>query len=303
MKVYKFNKRDIRFAPWAALCVLGLIAAMVFALPSQVFAETLEFSQDCETAKVGEIHTIRVKVTDYAGSPFGIWFGRYNPGGPNSGTFVSPYPGPGVSALVPDANGEFEYTFESTGVGVDELVFINQMYIDVGIVNTTWTDDDQDPALLACAGPSPESPVDPKLVIGGWDKLKDKKWGGVTIAICGAGCTDSFNVYDVDRDSVRMEGISPYRAVYRDSRLCPGGKDAYVDLVLRFKRRHVLKALEESLGGELVDGEPVTLHVTATLKEEVPQAVDGTLKDETVLEGTWDTVIKKIKKRRRWRRY
>ena len=107
MKTDKYNKRDKKFASWAALCVLGLIVAMALAVPSVVFAETLEFSQDCETAMVGTQHTIRVKVTDYAGSPFGIWFGRYNPG-PTTG-FVP-------HTLVPDANGEFEYTYTSTGV-------------------------------------------------------------------------------------------------------------------------------------------------------------------------------------------
>jgi hypothetical protein len=53
MKAYKFNRRDRMFAPWAALCVLSLIAAMVFAAPSVVFAQTFELSQDCKTAMVG----------------------------------------------------------------------------------------------------------------------------------------------------------------------------------------------------------------------------------------------------------
>ena len=70
MKIYKFNRRDRRFAPWAALCVLSLVGAMVFALPSVVFAQTYtyELSQDCETAMVGTEHTITVEVTDENGA-------------------------------------------------------------------------------------------------------------------------------------------------------------------------------------------------------------------------------------------
>ena len=64
MKIYKFNRRDRRFAPWAALCVLSLVGAMVFALPSVVFAQTFELSQDCATAKVEDPHTITGTVTN-----------------------------------------------------------------------------------------------------------------------------------------------------------------------------------------------------------------------------------------------
>ena len=106
MKVYKCNKRDTRFPPWAALCVLSLLAAMVFAVPSPVFAQTYEFSQDCETALVGTQHTIRVKVTGSTDTSFGFWFGG---GGPNPGMMVAP-------VIVPDANGEFVYEYISEGV-------------------------------------------------------------------------------------------------------------------------------------------------------------------------------------------
>ncbi|MDH3559304.1 MAG: hypothetical protein OES18_25970, partial [Deltaproteobacteria bacterium] len=95
MKLEKFNKRDTRFTPWPALCVLSLIAAMVFAVPSLVFSQTYEFSQDCETALVGTQHTIRVKVTGSTDTSFGFWFGG---DGPNPGMMVAP-------VIVPDSNG------------------------------------------------------------------------------------------------------------------------------------------------------------------------------------------------------
>ena len=256
MKTYKFNRRDRRFAPWGALCVLGLIATMVFAVPSVVLAEDLEFSQDCETALVGTQHTIRVKVTDYAGSPFGIWFGRYNPG-PTTG-FVP-------HTLVPDANGEFEYTYTSTVVGTDELVFINLMYIDVGVVNTTWTDNEAD--LCSDA---------PGITVGGKVTLNAKKKGALRIAVC---AVDGSAVSNVDPDSVLLVGVKPWHWKYKDSSLCPDGKDGVKDLVLKFKNRDVVKALEESMG-ELADGDPVDLVLTG-------------MNDGKAFDVTWVATVKK----------
>ena len=260
MKLEKFNKRDTRFAPWTALCVLSLLVAMVFAVPSVVFAETLDFSQDCETALVGTKHTIRVKVTDYAGSPFGIWFGKYNPG-PSTG-FVPP-------TLVPDANGEFEYTYTSTGVGKDELVFINQMYIDVGVVYTTWTDNEAD----LCSQSKSAG-----LTVGSQVTLNAKKRGALRIAVCGV---DGLKADNVDPENVRLAGVEPWHWKQKDSHLCPDGKDGVVDLVLEFKNQEVVKAL----GPDLKDGDKVTL------------ALEGSLKDGTAFDVKWEATIKKEGKR------
>lgn len=256
MKVYKFNHRDRRFAPWTAICILSFFAAMVFTVPSVVFAETLEFSQDCETAMVGTQHTIRVKVTDYAGSPFGIWFGRYNPG-PTTG-FVA-------HTLVPDANGEFEYTYTSTGVGTDELVFINPMYIDVGVVNTTWTDNEAD----LCSD-------SPGVTVGGRVTLNAKKKGALRIAVC---AVDGSDISNVDPESVRLVGVKPWHWKQKDSRLCPDGKNGVEDLVLKFKNQEVVEALEESMG-ELVDGDPVELALTG-------------MNNGKAFDVKWDATIKK----------
>ena len=258
MKVFKFNRQNQRFAPWGALCVLSLLTAMVFAVPSVVFAETLEFSQDCETAMVGTQHTIRVKVTDYAGSPFGIWFGRYNPG-PTTG-FVS-------HTLVPDANGEFEYTYTSTVAGTDELVFINLMYMDVGVVNTTWTANEAD----LC---STSQQVD----VGGKVTLNPKKRGALKIAVCG---TKDFDVSNVKLDTVLLAGVAPWHSKQKDSRLCPDGKDGFKDLVLKFKNREVV----EALGPDLEDTDGVTLALT------------GELDNGTAFGGEWNAEIKEKGKR------
>ena len=263
MKVYKFNRRDRRFAPWTALCVLGLIAAMVFAVPSVVFAQTYDFSQDCEMALVGTPHTIRVKVTDSSDTSFGFWFGG---GGPNAGTIVAP-------TIVPDAvTGEFEYTYTSTGVGIDELGLINQWYLPLATVYTTWTDNEAD---LCSQSKSPG------VTVGGRITLNAKKKGALKIAVC---AVDGLEANTVDPETVQLAGVEPWRSKQKDSRLCPDGKDGVVDLVLKFKNRDVVKALEDSLG-ELADGQEVVLPLT------------GSLKDGTTFEGEWEAVIKKKGKR------
>jgi hypothetical protein len=262
MKVEKFNKRDTRFAPWAELCVLSLIAAMVFALPSLVFAQTYEFSQDCETALVGTKHTIRVKVTGSTDTSFGFWFGG---GGPNPGMTVAP-------VIVPDANGEFEYTYTSEGVGTDELGLINQWYLPLATVYTTWTANEAD----LCSSSQ-------NVQVGGKVTLNPKKKGALKIAVC---ATDGLDVSNVKLETVRLAGVAPWHWKQKDSRLCPDGKDGVVDLVLKFKNREVVKALEKDLGKELVDGDD-----DATL------ALTGELTDGTPIEGTWKAEIKKKGKR------
>ena len=268
MKVDKFNKRDTRFAPWAALCVLSLIAAMVFAVPSLVFSQTYEFSQDCETALVGTEHTITVKVIGDNG-PFGFWFGG---GGPNPGKIVPPYPG-----LVPDANGEFVYKYTSTGVGTDELGLINQGYLPLATVYTTWTDDEAD----LCSQSKSTG-----VTVGSQFTLNAKKKGALRIAVC---ATDGLTANSVDPENVQLVGVAPFRSKQKDSRLCPDGKDGVLDLVLKFKNRDVIKALEEVRGEELEDGDPVDLALT------------GSLNDGTTFEHVWQATIKK-KGKRHWKK-
>ena len=258
MKLEKFNKRDTRFAPWTALCVLSLIAAMVFAVPSLVFSQTYEFSQDCETALVGTQHTIRVKVTDSTDTSFGFWFGG---DGPNPGMMVAP-------VIVPDTNGEFEYTYTSTGVGTDALGLINQWYLPLATVYTTWTDNEAD---LCSESKSPG------VTVGGRFTLNPKKWGALTIAVCG---TDELDVSNVDPKTVQLAGVPAWHWKQKDSHLCPDGKDGVVDLVLKFKNREVVEALEDSRG-ELAD------------VQEVELALTGNLHDGTSFGGEWVADIKK----------
>lgn len=277
MKLDKFNKRDTRFAPWTALCVLSLLAAMVFTVPSLVFAQTAEFSQDCETALVGTEHTIRVKVTGfpppmYPGDrfeAFGFWI---RGDGPNAGT--SP-----AKLFKPDENGEFEFIYTSTGVGTDQLELVDGWFMDAKdendqqfIAYTTWTDNKAD----LCSSSQ-------KVLVGGRLTLNAKKHGALKIAVCGA---EDLDVSNVDPKTVQLAGVAPWHWKQKDSRLCPDGKDGFKDLVLKFKNREVVKALEKDLGKEVVSGD-----------DGVTLALTGELNDGTAFGGEWVAEFKKKGKR------
>ena len=271
MKNFIFSRKARQFVPKATFFIVSLFSALLLLMPTAAQAMTVTVTVDSPTHPVGA----EVVVTAVADGS--LWW---------PGLHYAIVDGPNLGL-----EGEMGTTWSS---GVEEGTFTyvsnGQTGVDTIEVYANWWAGSYEAKGSATVEWVEDSPQSKLVVIGGWDKLKDKKWGGVTIAICGVGCTDSFNVYDVDLDSVQMAGVSPYRSRFRDSRLCPDGKDAYVDLVLRFKRREIVKALEEALGGELVDGEKVTLNVT------------GSLKDETPFEGVWEPTIKKIKKRHKWRR-
>jgi len=275
MKIYKFNRRDTRFAPWTALCVLSLITAMVFAVPSVVLAQTVEFSQDCETALVGTDHTITVKVTGFPPplfpgdrfEAFGFWI---RGDGPNAGT--SP-----AKLYKPDENGEFEYTFTATSAGTDQLELVDGWFMDVKDENgqqatayTTWT------AADLCSGSQ-------KVLVGGRMTLNVKKKGALKIAVCG---TDDLDVSNVDPKTVELAGAEPFHWKQKDSSLCPDGKDEFKDLVLKFKNREVVEALEKDLGKKLLDGD-----------KNVTLALTGSMDDGTPFGGEWTADIKKKGKR------
>jgi len=268
MKLEKFNKRDTRFASWTALCVLSLLAAMVFAVPSVVFAQTFELSQDCETAMVGTEHTITGTVTN-GDVPvpdvllvFSILGDENNP--PLS--LSSPTNEDGIAEIT---------TYTRSNSGVDKITLMAPVAkgpIPLATIFTEWTAED-----LCSESKSPG------ITVGGRMTLNAKKHGALKIAVCGA---DDLDVSNVNLGTVYLVGVPPWHSKQKDSRLCPDGKDGLVDLVLKFKNREVVEALEKDLGKELVDGD-----------EDVPLSLIGKLNNGTAFGGEWVVDIKKKGKR------
>ena len=108
--------------------------------------------------------------------------------------------------------------------------------------------------------------------------------GVIPVAILG---TESFDVLDIDVATIGLEGVSPVRSSFGDvSAPFDGeececnleGPDGFLDLTVKFKRKDVLAALEESLG-DLSEIEhrtdiPLTLTVMLMGEEETLEGTD-----------------------------
>ena len=278
------NKGGRKFAPWTALLILGLLGAIVLAAPTVALAQiTGELSQECDFALIGSEHTITATVAE-GGAPGAsepVLF--YSTDSENYGKYM----------LVPnfDENGRAEFTYTVGSVGhVDiSLIWVKQDgsfdWVKLNTISTSWTDDDQDPALLACMGPSSE-PVQSTqtLQVGGRGKLNVNKRGAMSIMVCSDGELD---LHTVVPETVTLADVAPVKWFYKDRKFCPGGQDGFVDLTFMFKNRDMVKALEESVGEELADGDQVELELS------------GSLNDGTAIEGTYELeIINKNKHRK-----
>ena len=248
---------------------------MVFAVPSLVFAQTYiaELSQECDFALVGTEHTITAKVTDGGAPAADVQVLFWINDGPNTNFFDED-----KSAPLTDQDGiaTFTYTGSSADFAPDVITFNwvkpDLTWVHLAEINTTWTANEAD----LCSD-------SPGVTVGGRLTLNARKHGALKIAVCGA---DDLDVSNVDPETVRLAGVEPWHWKQKDSRLCPDGKDGLVDLVLKFKNREVVEALEKDFGKELVDGD-----------KDVPLALTGELHDGTPFGGEWTADIKKKDKR------
>lgn len=257
-----------RFAPWTASLALALFAALVLVAPAMVSAQiTGQLSQECDFALIGNEHTITATVTEggapYTGNlvffrsdqPFGKYM--YRPPSFENGMATFNYTSPTVDPVVITL-----YLLDSA----------TYAYIPLDSITTDWVDDENNSGLLSCMDLGSE-----RVVNGGRVTLNAKKRGAFRIALCSV---DGLDVSNVDLQTVKLIGVAPWRSHYKDSSLCPSGKDGVGDLVLLFKNRQVVEALENSLG-ELEDGQEVELFLT------------GSMEDRSTFEGEWLAVIKK----------
>jgi hypothetical protein len=105
-----------------------------------------------------------------------------------------------------------------------------------------------------------------------------KKGGVLPVAILGA---TGFNVRDIDRASVRLEGVAPLhdkKAHYEDVSRPPSnaepcactseGADGYSDLLFKFSNREIARAIESALAP--ARGQTRTLKLTGSLHDGTP---------------------------------
>jgi hypothetical protein len=264
MKVYKFNRQDRRFKPWATPCVLSLFMAIFFLVPSVVFAKSAVLNQECEFALVNTNHVITATVTEDDGTPAANVPVLFYISGAATNANPNTY-----ENTTTDQDGIAAFTsYMGKATGTDKIEFYELPdWKLLGSVSTTWTDNEAD----LCS--ESESPG---ITVGGRVTLNAKKKGALRIAVC---AVDGSDVSNVDPDSVLLVGVKPWHWKQKDSSLCPDGKDGVKDLVLKFKNREVVEALEESMG-ELADDDPVTLALTG-------------MNDGKAFDVKWEATIKK----------
>jgi hypothetical protein len=133
------------------------------------------------------------------------------------------------------------------------------------------------------------------------NSLNYRSRGKVRVVIFGSAAVD---VSEIDRESVRLAGVAPVRdRIRRVYSRADRARDEHHDLVLMFKTQQLIKALEESSGEELENGDQVVLELTGNLK------LTGILEDDgvTPIEGEDTAVVygkrHKHKKKGKWKNH
>lgn len=257
MKNILFSKQGGRFVP----IISGLFFALLLTIPSIVYAMTVNVTVDSATHPVGGEAVVTATVVE--GSPCFPTLRFEIVDGPNA-------------PLEQDVN-----TVYVNGLPVSTFTYVSngQAGVDTIEVYDGWCGSDRFSATVTWLDDSPTT-VSPELISR--PKLNVKKRGALTIAICN---TNDFNVNDVDVKSVKLVGVEPVRSKFVDKDYCPGGEDGFVDLVFKFKNQKIVQALEEALGRELVDGEPIELDFTGNLKDADKTALDSKLPMQVFKKG------------------
>jgi hypothetical protein len=119
--------------------------------------------------------------------------------------------------------------------------------------------------------------------------------GKVLVVIFGSA---DFNVSQIDRESLRLAGVAPVRdRIRRVYSRADRARDDYENLVLMFKTKQLIKALEIPRGQELENGDRVILSLTGNLKDDGATPIEG--QDTAVVFGKHP----KHKKKGNWKNY
>jgi hypothetical protein len=129
------------------------------------------------------------------------------------------------------------------------------------------------------------------------NSLNYRSRGTVRVVIFGSA---DFDVSRIDRESLRLAGVAPVRErIRRVYSRTDRARDEYEDLVLKFKTKQLIKALEKSLEQELENGDQVPLNLTGNLKDDGATPIEG--EDTAVVFGKRHKHKKKGKWKNHWK--
>jgi hypothetical protein len=129
------------------------------------------------------------------------------------------------------------------------------------------------------------------------NSLNYRSRGKVYVVIFGSA---DFDVSEIDRESLRLAGVAPVRDhIRRVYSRADRARDEYPDLVLKFKTKELIKALEIPLEKELENGDQVVLNLTGNLKDDTAKPIEG--EDTAVVFGKPHKHKKKGKWKNSWK--
>jgi hypothetical protein len=178
-------------------------------------------------------------------------------------------------------DGSFqEYPFEWTGLNMTAAELADlQVKIEVTDFYDDWVDISAIQVELVSEAAAPPEEPDPIHVTMDYrpykksNPLNYRSRGKVRVVIFGSA---DFDVRQIDRESVRLEGVAPVRdRIRRVYSRADRARNDYHDLVLMFKTQQLIKALEIPLEKELENGDQVVLNLTGNLKDDGASPIEG----------------------------
>ena len=207
-------------------------------------------------------------------------------------------------------NGSFaEYSYEWTGLNMTAAELAD-LQVEIAI---TWVTEQMDISAVQVelvpevVAPSAEpDPIHVNIDYRPYrssNSLNYRSRGKVRVAIFGSA---DFDVRQIDRESVLLAGVAPVRdRIRRVHSRTDRARDEYEDLVLKFKTKQLIEALELALGRELENGDRVVLELTGNLKLTGNLQADGAMpfegQDTAVVFGKRHKHKKKGKWKNSWK--
>ncbi len=237
--------------------------------------------------RVGSVEESRLRVAIYAGGarifdPADDWYLRFSG---NFAEYSHEWPGLNMTAE------------ELAGLEVEiEIIDTWEEQMDISAIQVELVPD----VVALPEEPEVTEPIPVKIDYRPYRKsnpLNYRSRYNVRVVIFGSA---DFDVSRIDRESLRLAGVAPVRErIRRVYSRTDRARDEYEDLVLKFKTKQLIKALEKSLEQELENGDQVPLNLTGNLKDDGATPIEG--EDTAVVFGKRHKHKKKGKQKNHWK--